>query len=77
MVDIEAGHQRVMRRFPKIMARLGEGASMTDPNDLDKRLTDLAFRLAGDDRFTVLEAASRLRQWEAWRVRVKQQLDLL
>jgi hypothetical protein len=24
-IDIEAGYKRVMRRFPKIMARLAEG----------------------------------------------------
>lgn len=30
-------------------------------DDLDQRLTSLAFRLAHEDRFTVLEAASKLR----------------
>jgi hypothetical protein len=48
---------------------MGDGA--------DKQLTDLAFRLTGDDRQLVLQAASQLRQWEAWRHRVKAQLDLL
>lgn len=30
--------------------------------DFDKKLTDLAFRLSGEDRFTVLEAVSKLRR---------------
>ncbi len=46
-------------------------------DDLETRLTNLAFRLANEDRFTVLEAASKLRQWEAWRVKQRQSLELL
>lgn len=33
-------------------------------NAFDQRLTDLAFRLAGEDRFLVLEAASKLRRYK-------------
>lgn len=45
--------------------------------DLEARLTNLAFRLADEDRFLVLEAASKLRRWEAWRVKTRQALDLI
>jgi hypothetical protein len=44
--------------------------------EFDRELTNLAFRLTGNDRFTVLEAASRLRRWEEWRVQVRATLDL-
>jgi hypothetical protein len=43
----------------------------------DQQLTALAFRLSGNDRFTVLEAASKLRRYREIGVRVKAELDLL
>lgn len=44
---------------------------------LDKQLTDLAFRLAGDDRQLVLTALTKLRAVDEFRIRVKAQIDLL
>ena len=48
---------------------------MSKRSEFDQQLTDLAFRLAGNDRFLVLEAASKLRRWDEWRVTVRAQLD--
>lgn len=50
---------------------------MKDPIAFDKELTDVAFRNAGNDRLTILQAASELRQWREWRLKVRAQLDLL
>ena len=50
---------------------------MKDPIAFDKELTAVAFRNAGNDRHTILRAASELRQWREWRLKVMAQLDLI
>ena len=50
---------------------------MKDAITFDKDLTDLAFRLTGNDRYLILQAASQLRQWNEWRTKVRAQLDLI
>lgn len=51
---------------------------MTDPIEFDKLLTEIALqRLKGDDRYAVLEAASRLRRYRELGAQVKATLELL
>jgi broad specificity phosphatase PhoE len=48
-----------------------------EPVTFDKQLTDLAFRLAGEDRFLVLEAASKLRRFRETAAKAVAELGLI
>jgi hypothetical protein len=66
------------KNFASFVGKKTKNPPMADPNDLDKELTEIALqRLTGNDRYAVLEAASRLRRWREWHATIERPIGLI